>query len=63
MPAAATSNVITRLAAFSADAGQPDLRPVVEIERFDHWHNQPDSLLAPTSITWVDQPVPTGRAA
>jgi hypothetical protein len=63
MSAAATTNVTIRLAAFDIDAGQPALRPAVEIERFDHWHNQPDALLAPTSITWVDQPVPAGHAA
>lgn len=39
-----------------------DLAPLV-IDEFDHWHNLPDSMLSPTSITWNDPVTVTGRVA
>jgi len=52
----------------AATATQPaafrtDVAPLLVIEEFDHWHNQPDAMLSPTSITWNDPVTVTGRAA
>lgn len=60
---AAAQNATVRQDAFDIDAGQSDSRPALVIDRFDYWHNQPDSLLRPTSITWSDPVTITGRAA
>ncbi|WP_154814218.1 hypothetical protein [Actinophytocola xinjiangensis] len=44
-------------------AFRTDVTPVLVIEEFDHWHNQPDAMLSPTSITWNDPVTTTRRAA
>jgi hypothetical protein len=63
MSAAATQNVTHPLITDDIDAGQPDFQSTLVIDRFDHWHNQPCSLLRPTSITWSDPATTVGRDA
>jgi hypothetical protein len=63
MSAAVTQNVTIRLAAFDTDTGEPDFQPAVVIDKFDYSHNQQDSLLRPTSITWGDPVASAGRGA
>lgn len=63
MSTAPAHDAIIRLAAIDIDAGQPDFQPAMVIDRFNYWHNQPDSLLAPTSITWGEPVSIAGRVA
>jgi hypothetical protein len=59
--ATATQPAVLRMIA--VDAGQPDLHTTLVIDEFHRWHNQPDSMLSPTSITWNDPITVTGHAA
>lgn len=61
--ATATATQPAALCVIAVDAGQPDLRTALVIDEFHRWHNQPDSMLSPTSITWNDPITVTGHAA
>ncbi|GAB3462917.1 hypothetical protein [Actinophytocola sediminis] len=58
-----TTPATVQLTTLAVDGGRPDFQHVLVIDEFDHWHNQPDSLLSPTSITWNDALPVAGRAA
>lgn len=60
MSVAAAENVITD----KIDTRRPSPKVTLEIDRFDHWHNQDAVMLRPTTITWEGgSPTTVGRVA